>query len=959
MQVTQYSTDKTINMKNFWFSILFIIVGTLYSNTSFSQCGSCGTSPVYDIVNCLTVTTTTDNINTTAASCDGSLRWAILKANQLAGGTYIKFSLPGALPYVINLNAPLVITNRVYIDGGSASNDYTYGDVYVWLDFQNSNFTTAAIVIQQGSDYSNISYLGIRNINGPAVDVFCSATLNDNVILSKPNTAFPSDIHKNHSIGLYDNFASASRNYIGFYPKGTTSYIPDNAIVIGKSSLISYPDNNNNRHTLSQNTIRYNRNGILVKEETNFECDEIYISENLFVNTGLYGGSKNINLYTLDGNDPNFNMPKPVITSVTNNSISGTYSGGRAAIEIYKSDNNGISALVYLGTRISNTAGIWSFSYTVSGGETFIATATTQNGQSAQDIMSSSEFSDPVTYVCPTEIKILNLPSVICKSTPSITLLATPTGGTFSGNGISGNIFNPSSLNDGIYTIYYGVLGCSTLQKVLIPKVMPAINRVISATSTTYSDTWPIDYANLKIVQDVDQVSNVTLTINKRNTLESANEVANGTKGIWHGEETYTYVEKREQHTPVTIKEDGIFNDMPLFDHTSAMNGGCTPKWRLMNTITEYNPSSYDTENKDILNRYSAALFGYKGDLPIAVAANAREREIAFESFEEYTPGALLRAYNLSAGNFTFNTNSSTVESDYFKVYRSYEIIEAIDNKITVDAPLTTTSAWNGKILKVVGAGMNSYNEKEIYGNYAVVSVAAHASDLSKSVITLSSATFLYSGIWKGKVSFPNDYSSNKPVSSGASNLSIVTTKKHTGKNSLKSVNNVRLEQMFVDLIPGEKYVLGAWVSTDVSNYTYRMLSGTERRGFTIYFYSSTGTNLGTTQIDIDDRNPVIEGWQKIEGVFTYPANATKLQISFDTPSGVSTYWDDIRLFPFNGNIQTYVYDKLNYKVSAVLDNNNYASLYYYDAQGNLFLVKKETEKGIQTIQESFSHQKE
>ena len=67
-------------------------------------------------------------------------------------------------------------------------------------------------------------------------------------------------------------------------------------------------------------------------------------------------------------------------------------------------------------------------------------------------------------------------------------------------------------------------------------------------------------------------------------------------------------------------------------------------------------------------------------------------------------------------------------------------------------------------------------------------------------------------------------------------------------------------------------------------------------------------------------------------------------------------YIDDIRLFPADGNMQSYVYDPSNYRLQATLDNNNYATFYSYDAEGNLFLVKKETEEGIKTIQVSRSH---
>lgn len=102
----------------------------------------------------------------------------------------------------------------------------------------------------------------------------------------------------------------------------------------------------------------------------------------------------------------------------------------------------------------------------------------------------------------------------------------------------------------------------------------------------------------------------------------------------------------------------------------------------------------------------------------------------------------------------------------------------------------------------------------------------------------------------------------------------------------------------------------------------------------------------------------ITEGWQRMENYVTVPPGTVTVRLVLNSADFVCL-WDDIRIYPLTGNIKTYVYDKNTYRVSATLDNNNYATLYYYDSQGNLFLLKKETEKGIQTIQESFSHQKE
>ncbi|MDI9363592.1 MAG: hypothetical protein QM541_01480 [Flavobacterium sp.] len=97
----------------------------------------------------------------------------------------------------------------------------------------------------------------------------------------------------------------------------------------------------------------------------------------------------------------------------------------------------------------------------------------------------------------------------------------------------------------------------------------------------------------------------------------------------------------------------------------------------------------------------------------------------------------------------------------------------------------------------------------------------------------------------------------------------------------------------------------------------------------------------------------VIEGWQRYEGVFTASQNNHSLQIINN--SKLPIYFDDIRIHPFNANMKSYVYDPRTLRLSAELDENNYASFYEYDEEGQLVRVKKETIQGIKTIKETRS----
>jgi len=113
----------------------------------------------------------------------------------------------------------------------------------------------------------------------------------------------------------------------------------------------------------------------------------------------------------------------------------------------------------------------------------------------------------------------------------------------------------------------------------------------------------------------------------------------------------------------------------------------------------------------------------------------------------------------------------------------------------------------------------------------------------------------------------------------------------------------------------------------------------------------SGGNNIGVDKIK--RTGTIIEGWQKIEGEFTVPADASTAEIRFINTNNAPMYVDDIRIHPFNANMKSYVYDPRTLRLSAELDENNYASFYEYDEEGQLIRAKKETIQGIKTIKET------
>lgn len=147
--------------------------------------------------------------------------------------------------------------------------------------------------------------------------------------------------------------------------------------------------------------------------------------------------------------------------------------------------------------------------------------------------------------------------------------------------------------------------------------------------------------------------------------------------------------------------------------------------------------------------------------------------------------------------------------------------------------------------------------------------------------------------------------------------------------------------------LPQGNYLISAWVKenqpTQVKNYDNAYIE--------LEFFGSGGASY-----QFYPSGDIVDGWQRIIGEFTIPAGTTDMDIhlSNDHPS-MECYFDDIRVHPFNASMKSYVYDPETLWLAAELDDNNYATFYEYDKEGQLVRIKKETNRGVMTIQETRS----
>lgn len=148
------------------------------------------------------------------------------------------------------------------------------------------------------------------------------------------------------------------------------------------------------------------------------------------------------------------------------------------------------------------------------------------------------------------------------------------------------------------------------------------------------------------------------------------------------------------------------------------------------------------------------------------------------------------------------------------------------------------------------------------------------------------------------------------------------------------------------------KYIVSGWVkeinANNIQKSNYISYIKVNHLGVATVFYPS---------------GQVIDGWQRIVGIVDLPEedpNAQTLPV-FEIElicdvTATEAYFDDIRFFPYNGNLKSFVYAEDTQRLMAELDENNYATFYEYDLEGGLVRVKKETENGVMTIQETRSN---
>lgn len=141
---------------------------------------------------------------------------------------------------------------------------------------------------------------------------------------------------------------------------------------------------------------------------------------------------------------------------------------------------------------------------------------------------------------------------------------------------------------------------------------------------------------------------------------------------------------------------------------------------------------------------------------------------------------------------------------------------------------------------------------------------------------------------------------------------------------------------------PGD-YVISAWVKQPNNTAGSIQVIIQDNSSTPVQLLNSSFT---TTAASLD-------GWQRIEGTLTIPANAGEIAISLKNNATENVYFDDFRIHPLLAGMETAVYNPVTLMKIASHDGYNFTTFYNYDENNQLVRVRVETNEGIKTVSES------
>jgi hypothetical protein len=176
---------------------------------------------------------------------------------------------------------------------------------------------------------------------------------------------------------------------------------------------------------------------------------------------------------------------------------------------------------------------------------------------------------------------------------------------------------------------------------------LPEIHRIVNAGAVEFSDEWALQCECI---------------INENGVY---NPYRFNTLGVWRALRSHLYLTGRNNTAGVSPRNEGFYNKFTPFYQITAGNWGIdNTDWTFTSQVTQFSPFGFELENKDALNRYSGAQYGYNYMFPLAVGANTQYSEFGYDGFEDYFfAGCPTNEHFGFRDQIDINTNISDQES--------------------------------------------------------------------------------------------------------------------------------------------------------------------------------------------------------------------------------------------------------------------------------------------------------
>ena len=169
-------------------------------------------------------------------------------------------------------------------------------------------------------------------------------------------------------------------------------------------------------------------------------------------------------------------------------------------------------------------------------------------------------------------------------------------------------------------------------------------SRIINASAVSYTDFW-----NCQCEYGLESLpyENPTSTELADTAIEdyNFNPYVYNVKGTWRADKSYAFLTERTDvkqgaSTKENTRKEGYFKTFVLYYTKSngkwVKNVAADNDWTFASEVTQYSAFGPEIENRDALNRYSSAQYGYNLTLPTTVTSNSRYRHMGSENFEDY-----------------------------------------------------------------------------------------------------------------------------------------------------------------------------------------------------------------------------------------------------------------------------------------------------------------------------------